>query len=339
MNLVYNLLRPLLFQLDAEQAHHVTLALLRWAGATPLTVWALRRLFDCADPRLGISVFGLPFKNRVGLAAGYDKNGVAVAGLAALGFGHVEIGTVTRQMQPGNPRPRVHRVPASEAIINSMGFPNAGVAALRMTGHPTCLGINIGKSKETPLERAAEDYCFLLQQVYQRADYITVNISSPNTLNLRQLQARAAIESLLQAVTTQRNQLTPRRPVLVKIAPDLTASEIDDVLAAIDSAGIDGVIATNTTVSRAGIPTQYHALPGGLSGTPLREQATRVVRIIYERTQGRLPIIGVGGILSVADALERLDAGATLIQLYTGLVYRGPGLVREIQRALLRRME
>lgn len=335
---MYSLLRPLLFQLDAEQAHHLTLALLRWAGATPLTVWALQRLFACADPRLAVSAFGISFQNPVGLAAGYDKNGVAVPGLAALGFGHVEIGTITRQEQVGNPRPRVHRVPQAKAIINSMGFPNQGVAALRITGRPTILGINIGKSKATPLEQAAEEYCFLLQQVYRQADYITVNISSPNTLNLRQLQARAAIESLLQAVTQQRDQLTPRRPVLVKIAPDLSESEIDDVLAAIDLTGIDGIIATNTTVRREGIPPHCQTLPGGLSGAPLRAQATQVVRLIHQRTQGRLPIIGVGGILSAADALERLDAGATLIQLYTGLVYRGPGLVREIKRALLARV-
>lgn len=334
---MYQLLRPLLFQFDAEEAHHLTLTLLRWAGASTVTTFVLTRLFAEEDPRLGVDALGLRFKNRVGLAAGYDKNGVAVPGLAALGFGHIEVGTVTRQPQVGNPRPRVHRVPIAEAIINSMGFPNAGVAALQVAQSKVRIGINIGKSKETPLERAAEDYCALFQQVYRQADYITVNVSSPNTLNLRQLQARAAMESLLQAVARARNQVTPRVPILVKIAPDLSNSEIDDVLAAAVSAGMDGIIATNTTISRDGVPVEQQALTGGLSGKPLRQRALAVLRYLAQQTGGQLPLIGVGGIMSADDALERLDAGAWLIQLYTGLVYGGPGLVRQINRALLAR--
>ncbi len=339
---MYQLIRPLLFRLDPERAHHVTLTLLAWAGATPPMRAALRRLFAIDDAKLAVDAFGVRFKNRVGLAAGYDKNAAAVTGLSALGFGHLELGTVTRLPQAGNPKPRVHRVPTAQAIINQMGFPNAGVDALRLPPRSTLMfdvrmGVNIGKGRDTPLERATEDYCALFQRVYQRADYVAINVSSPNTLNLRQLQARAAMVKLLGAVTALRNRSTPRVPLLVKIAPDLSESELDDVLDAVGQAGIDGVIATNTTTSRAGVPPAQQGLAGGLSGAPLRARATEVVRYLARRSEGRLPIIGVGGIMTADDALERLDAGATLIQLYTGLVYRGPGLVREALAALCKR--
>ena len=339
---MYPLLRPLLFRLDAEQAHSLTLSLLRWAGQNALVARTLRSLFVLDDPQQAVEVFGLRFANRVGLAAGYDKNGVAVRGLATLGFGHVEVGTVTRLAQVGNPKPRVHRVVAAQGVINAMGFPNAGVDALLRTlpiQHGIVplgmkVGINIGKGKETPIEQAAEDYCALFQQVYTRADYVALNISSPNTLNLRQLQARAAVEDLLQAVTALRNRLAPRLPLLVKIAPDMTPAELDDVLAAIHSTGVDGIIATNTTVGRHGISPQFHALKGGLSGAPLGEQSTAVIAQIARQTGGKLPIIGVGGIMTPADAIAKLEAGATLVQLYTGLVYSGPGLVRGINQVL-----
>jgi dihydroorotate dehydrogenase len=330
----YHLIRPLLFRLDAEQAHHLTLNLLRWAGASALVRTCLRRAFCIDDPRLAVDAFGLHFINRVGLAAGYDKNGVAVTGLSCLGFGHIEVGTVTRLPQVGNPRPRVHRLPEHQAVINRMGFPNAGIHALRVKHDGVCIGINIGKGKDTPVEAAADDYCTLLQQVYTQADYVTVNISSPNTLNLRQLQARRELEQLLGAITTVRNQLPRRIPLLVKIAPDLSDGEIDDVLTTVIQTGMDGLIATNTTTSRAGVAERYQALAGGLSGAPLRARSTQVVRTIAERTSGKLPLIGVGGILNADDALEKLDAGAWLVQLYTGLVYNGPGLVRQILRRL-----
>jgi dihydroorotate dehydrogenase len=333
---MYQRIRPLLFRLDAEQAHGLTLKLLRWAGDIMVARMLLQRWFAVEDLRLHTEAFGLHFKNRVGLAAGYDKNGIAVPGLATLGFGHIEVGTVTRQMQPGNARPRIWRAPGQQALVNSMGFPNAGVAAC----HPAPvagvrLGVNIGKSKETPVERAAEDYCLLLQQVYERADYVTINVSSPNTLNLRQLQARAAIEDLLRAVARVRQAQSI--PLLVKIAPDLSDSELDDVLAAVIATGIDGVIATNTTTSRAGLPPAYHDLPGGVSGAPLCVRSTAIVQAIAQRTGGRLPIIGVGGIITPDDALAKLDAGAWLVQLYTGLIYSGPGLVRAINLSLLGR--
>jgi dihydroorotate dehydrogenase len=333
--LIYRLLRPLLFRLDAEQAHHLSLTLLRWAGATPPIRTLLRQIFTLDADQLAVEAFGLRFKNPVGLAAGYDKNASAVLGLSTLGFGHLELGTVTRRPQVGNPKPRVHRVPEAEAILNSMGFPNAGAAAVQVPRVPGVrIGLNLGKGRDTPVDRAAEDYCLLLEQLYRQADYVAINISSPNTLNLRQLQARAAITELLTAVTAVRNRLTPRVPLLVKIAPDLTEAELDDVLDAVGQTGIDGIIATNTTVSRAGIPAAYTTLPGGLSGAPLRNRATEIVRYLARRSEGRLPIIGVGGILSADDALERLEAGAWLIQLYTGLIYRGPGLVSEILAAL-----
>jgi len=350
--MIYRLLRPLLFRLDPERAHDLTLRLLGWGGRLQVTRRALRSQFEVTDPRLEIEAFGIQFKNPMGLAAGYDKNGAAVAGLSCLGFGHIEIGTVTLQPQAGNSRPRIHRVPEAGALINSMGFPNAGINALKLPlsrrvlpagegagGWGLRLGINIGKGKDTPLERAAEDYCALLRRVHGRADYVALNISSPNTPGLRQLQNRAAIEGLLKAVTGVRDGLTPRTPMLLKIAPDLNEAEIDDALAAVMNNGIDGVIATNTTLSRDGLPEYAAAITGGLSGAPLRARATEVVRYIAQRTQGKLPIVGVGGIACAADALEKLRAGAWLVQVYTGLVYAGPGLLRQINEGLLEACE
>ncbi len=348
---MYQFIRPLLFRLDAEQAHNLTLALLRIAGTFPITNYLLYKLFGVSDPRLEVEAFGIRFKNPIGLAAGYDKNGIAIKGLGCLGFGHIEVGTVTRFSQAGNPRPRIHRIPESHALINSMGFPNAGVGALTSRHYSPRLvepvlsgtkeeglgmrfGANIGKSKDTPLEQAAEDYCELLKQVYAHADYIALNVSSPNTPGLRQLQSRAAIHDLLSAVTGARDNLNPRVPLLVKVSPDLNEAEIDDVLTAVQDNGIDGVIATNTTLSRNNAQA-YTGFSGGLSGEPLRARATEVIRFIARRTEGKLPIIGVGGIASSADALDKLRVGARLVQIYTGLVYAGPGLVREINLGLL----
>jgi len=330
---MYHLLRPLLFQLDPETAHDLTLRVLRLSSHLPITNYFLQRLFAIDDPRLEVEAFGIRFKNPVGVAAGYDKNGIAVKGLSALGVGHIEVGTITRLPQAGNPRPRVHRLVSSQAIINSMGFPNNGVESLKIERGAARVGVNIGKGKDTPLERAAEDYCDLLQRVHAAADYVAINISSPNTLNLRQLQARAILEKLLRAVTQTRNALTPRVPLLIKIAPDLSEGEIDDVIAAAESSGLDGIIATNTTVSREGVPHYAKNLAGGLSGAPLRERSTEVIRYLAART--RLPVVGVGGITCAADALEKIDAGATLIQIYTGLIYSGPALARQINHEIL----
>jgi len=330
---MYHLLRPLLFQLDPETAHDLTLRVLRLSSHLPITNYFLQRLFAIDDPRLEVEAFGIRFKNPVGVAAGYDKNGIAVKGLSALGVGHIEVGTITRLPQAGNPRPRVHRLVSSQAILNSMGFPNNGVESLKIERGAARVGVNIGKGKDTPLERAAEDYCDLLQRVHAAADYVAINISSPNTLNLRQLQARAILEKLLRAVTQTRNALTPRVPLLIKIAPDLSEGEIDDVIAAAESSGLDGIIATNTTVSREGVPHYAKNLAGGLSGAPLRERSTEVIRYLAART--RLPVVGVGGITCAADALEKIDAGATLIQIYTGLIYSGPALARQINHEIL----
>jgi dihydroorotate dehydrogenase len=339
---MYRLVRPFLFRLDPEQAHHLTLTLLKWAGRFPITEYLLRSLFTLDDSRLEVEVFGVKFKNPIGLAAGYDKNGIAVQGLSCLGFGHVEVGTITRQPQAGNPRPRLQRIPEAGALVNRMGFPNAGVDTFRVTSDKRRvirLGINIGKGKDTPLEKASEDYCALLRRVHAQADYVALNVSSPNTPGLRQLQARAKLEQLVAAVVAARDSLTPRVPVLVKIAPDLREGEIDDLLSVVVACGVDGVIATNTTVRREGAPDYAAGLPGGLSGLPLKQRATEVVRYIARRTEGRLPIIGVGGIASAADALEKLGAGASLVQVYTGLVYMGPGLAHQINAGLLQACE
>ncbi len=296
-------------------------------------------MFEVADPRLEVEAFGIKFNNPVGLAAGYDKNGVAARGLSCLGFGHIEVGTVTRLPQAGNPKPRIHRLPESRALINSMGFPNAGAEALRVASgarRMTRVGINIGKGRDTPPELAAEDYGALLRQVHGQADYVVLNLSSPNTPGLRQLQAKAMLGDLLNAVASVRDGLRPRKPLLIKISPDLAEAEIDGAIETAMACGMDGVIATNTTVSRDGLPDYARELKGGLSGAPLRARSTEVIRRIARRAEGHLPIIGVGGIASAADALEKLQAGATLVQVYTGLVYGGPGLVRQINLGLLK---
>lgn len=337
---LYDRLRPLLFRLDPERAHALALGLLRWAGGLPATNAMLRRSFCVADPRLEVGVFGLRFPNPVGLAAGFDKDGRALRGLASLGFGHIEIGTVTLRPQPGNPRPRLWRVPEANALVNSMGFPNAGVDALELRGRLTArMGVSLGMGRDTPFERAGEDYVELLRRVHGRVDYVALNVSSPNTPGLRRLQVRGAVESLLRAVMGARDALMPRLPVLLKIAPDLTWGEIDDLLAAGLSSGLDGIIATNTTLGREGAPAYAAGLAGGLSGPPLRERATAIVGYVARQTRGRLPIIGAGGVAGAADALEKLLAGASLVQVYTGLVYAGPGLARTINLGLLRACE
>lgn len=333
---MYELLRPLLFRLDPETAHQLMLSLLRWGGDVAPTRAMLRGMFCIDDPRLQVNAFGLQFKNPIGLAAGYDKNGIAVRGLAALGFGHIEVGTVTRLAQIGNEKPRVRRVPKARALINRMGFPNDGVEKLNVPRVDARVGVNIGKAKETPLENAADDYVTLLRAVHARADYVVVNVSSPNTPNLRTLQTRDMIEPLLKKIADARDALSPRVPLLVKIAPDLSFDEIDAIVDAARDCNVDGIIATNTTLSRAGAPAYTRQWEGGMSGEPLRARSTEIIHHISERTQREFPIVGVGGISDYASAMEKLRAGATLIQIFTGLVYEGPRLVRRINEALLR---
>ncbi len=335
----YALIRPVLFRLEPERAHQLTISLLRLAGQMPLGPTLLRMMFDAPDdPRLEVEVFGLKFKNPVGLAAGYDKAGMAVKGLSCLGFGHVEVGTLTLKPQAGNPRPRVHRLPEQHAIINSMGFPNPGVGRLNLKRGAfgqTRIGVSIGKGKDQPLDRAAEDYCELLRRVHPQADYVALNVSCPNMVDLHKLQQRGPLTELLRAITATRNSLTPRLPLLLKLSPDLTEAEIDDTLMAVFDTGVDGIMATNTSTSRAGVPSGAAGLKGGLSGAPLRARSTEFIRYLSRCTVGKLPIVGLGGIGSPADALEKLQAGACLVQIYTGMIYAGPSLARQINQALI----
>ncbi|MBX0292859.1 quinone-dependent dihydroorotate dehydrogenase [Hymenobacter sp. HSC-4F20] len=337
------LLKPLFFRLDAEEAHHLVFNNLRRAYRLPGMPAVLRGLYDYQHPSLEREVFGLPFRNPVGLAAGFDKNAELTDELGALGFGFVEIGTVTPRPQPGNPQPRLFRLPQDEALVNRMGFNNAGAeaAAVRLRQrrtHGLIIGGNIGKNKDTPNELAAQDYVACVEALHEVVDYFVVNVSSPNTPNLRQLQEREPLIALLQQVQ-ERNQMLPTpRPLLLKIAPDLTDSQLDDILLIARETELSGLVATNTTISRADLTTPAAAVEalgaGGLSGRPLRRRATEVIRYLSQRSRGQLPIIGVGGIHSARDAQEKLAAGAALVQLYSGFIYEGPGLVRQINHSL-----
>ena len=333
----YNLLRPALFSLDPETAHDATLTSLNTAYCLGLS-----RLIPqpAPDPR---TVMGITFPNPVGLAAGLDKNGECINGLAALGFGFIEIGTVTPRAQPGNPRPRLFRIPEAQAIINRMGFNNGGVDALienvKCAKFKGVLGINIGKNADTPIEKAADDYLIGLCKVYPYASYVAINISSPNTRNLRQLQGGDELDALLGQLKTEQEKLAQQHgkyvPLAVKIAPDLDAEQIKQIAALLIQHRIDGVIATNTTLARDGVENLPHGNEtGGLSGAPVREKSTAVIRQLAAELQGALPIIGVGGILSGKDAREKMQAGAALVQLYSGLIYRGQALVAECAAAV-----
>ncbi|KAF0109056.1 MAG: dihydroorotate dehydrogenase (fumarate) [Anaerolineaceae bacterium] len=340
---MYKNLRPLLFKLDPETAHGLTLNLVRLAGIFSPARWFLQALF--AAPKKPVEAFGLKFKNPVGLAAGYDKDGVAIRGLAALGFGHIEIGTVTPLPQPGNPKPRIFRLVEDEAIINRMGFPGEGAAdvakrlsAVRRKRVRCIVGMNLGKNKQTSNDEAVFDYLALLQNFAPLADYLAINVSSPNTVGLRRLQGREALENLLTQLAHQRrfeqSRLEKHIPLLVKLAPDLSDEELDDALDVILRAGMDGVIATNTTLARDGLRSTRQGETGGLSGRPLTVRSEAALEKVVRRLDGRIPVVSVGGIMSPADAKRRLDMGAALVQVYTGLVYAGPGLVKKIVRTL-----
>ncbi len=341
---MYGLARPFLFGLDAERAHALGLKSIELAyrsGTSPLLA---RKVED-----LPTKAFGLTFPNPVGLAAGMDKNGAHIDALLALGFGFVEIGTVTPRAQAGNPKPRMFRLPQHNAVINRLGFNNEGVDMLvrnveRARRQKGLLGINIGKNKDTSNDRAASDYLYCLERVYPLADYVTINISSPNTAGLRELQEEQALRHLIGTLREAQEELGAqhgkRVPMLVKIAPDLSDEDIDAVARVLRDLSVDGVIATNTTVSRMSV--QDHRLAhetGGLSGAPLMGQSTMVLRKLRTRLPDSIPVIGVGGILSGADAVAKMSAGASLVQTYTGLVYRGPDLVRECVESIRRRRE
>ena len=339
--LPYALARPFLFGLDPEQAHELTLDSIERLQNTPLQcVWSQRRVDD------PVTIAGLRFPNRVGLAAGLDKNGRCIDGLGAMGFGFIEVGTVTPKAQPGNPKPRMFRLPEANALINRLGFNNDGLDAFvanvkraRFRQQGGILGLNIGKNAATPIERAVDDYLLCLDGVYPHADYVTVNISSPNTANLRALQSDEALDALLGAVQERRAALAERDgrqvPIFVKIAPDLDTDQVDAIAATLKRHRIDGVIATNTTIARDAVKTLRHGdEAGGLSGAPVFEASNRVIARLRGALGAAYPIIGVGGVLGAADARAKIAAGANLIQIYTGFIYRGPALVSAAANAL-----
>ena len=338
-----HILRPLLFQLDAESAHHLALSSLRIAN-NPIVSRALIGICGVSDPRLNVTIAGLEFPNPIGLAAGLDKEGVALAGLAALGFGAIEIGTVTAEAQMGNPRPRIFRLPADKALINRMGFPSAGANQLTnrleqilpLANHlPTKVGINIGKTKSADIDHAADDYLRSFQMLKSFGDYFAINISSPNTPELRKLQEPERLQKLLNTI---RGVGIKGRPLFVKIAPDLDDSQLNEVVDVIRHNGGDGIIATNTTFSRQGIRSEINET-GGLSGAPLKAKALHIVARLYQHTRGELPIIGVGGISSAQDVWQMMQAGASAVQIYTSFVYEGPLLVRRMLRELSQRLD
>lgn len=337
------LLKPFFFLFPPERAHHLTLFLLRLALAIPGISHLFRAIYRYEHPSLRRELFGLTFENPIGLAAGFDKDGRHFRAMASLGFGFIEIGTVTPRAQGGNPQPRLFRLPQDEALINRMGFNNEGVEALverLKKGKPRGLviGGNIGKNKDTPNETAEQDYARCFEALYPYVDYFAVNVSSPNTPGLRGLQDKEPLSRLLDHLQSLNRQKPRPRPILLKIAPDLTDGQLDDIIEIAESTGIDGVIATNTTIGRGGLstpPAEVGAIgAGGLSGRPLRQRSTEVIRYLSERSGHQLLIIGAGGISSPEDAMDKIRAGASLVQAYTGLVYEGPGLVKRIKKAI-----
>ncbi len=358
--ILYTLLKPLLFRVDAERAHNLISGLLRAAAGTP-ALPLLRSLYAYDDPVLRITCAGLNFDNPLGLAAGFDKRAALLAPMAALGFGHVEVGTVTPRAQPGNDRPRMFRLPEDRALINRLGFNSPGMVAVarrlrderQKTKYqksvlgsppssivhrpsPPLVGINIGKNRVTSLERAVEDYAAAFIALAPLADYVAINISSPNTPGLRRLQERAALEELLGELVLLNRRLAQPRPLFLKVSPDESPAQLEQVVSVACAAGIAGFIATNTTVSRDGLSSSLAGEAGGLSGRPLAERARQTVAGIFGITAGRLPIIGVGGVANGADAYARIRAGASLVQLYTALIYEGPDLICQIKRDLAR---
>ena len=343
------LIRPSLFAYDSEKIHEATLQGLNWLSASRLGFDALASFYEA--PRLPVKLWGLEFPNPVGLAAGMDKAAAAVPAWEAMGFGHCELGGVTAHAQPGNPAPRMFRAPSENALINRMGFNNPGAEhlAARLKSckdsglwprHP--VAINLGKSKITPNENAAEDYCRSLALLWPYADFFVVNVSSPNTPNLRELQDRAALDHILSEVQNENRKQGPPKPILVKVAPDLTFTAIDEVLEVAVKNNLSGIVATNTTIARPTsdepLSTKTFRETGGLSGGPLRARSTEIIRHIYRQTSGRLPIIGVGGIFNADHAWEKICAGASLVQCYTGLVYEGPSIARSIVRGLAEKL-
>ncbi len=342
---MYKTLKPLIFKLQPEKAHEWTMALLTFVCAIPGVRSLLRSLYAVHSDELAVEVAGLKFPNPVGLAAGFDKDARWLKQMRVLGFGFVEIGTVTPLPQEGNPQPRLFRLPKDKGIINRMGFNNSGMAAAaaRLRKRPSGLivGGNIGKNKITPNEKAESDYVQCFNALYDHVDYFVVNVSSPNTPGLRELQEKEPLQRLLETLMKECLNRPVERPIFLKIAPDLTNDQLDDIVELVQETGIAGVIATNTTISRAGLRTSAEEVEqmgaGGLSGAPVRERSTEVIRYLHGQSKGGFPIIGVGGICGPEDAQEKLEAGASLVQVYSGLIHEGPALVKRINRGLLGR--
>jgi dihydroorotate dehydrogenase len=340
-----SIIRPLLFSVEPEKIHYAVFDALRLAFGLPLANFMTKQFFEVQDKSLEVNLFGLKFPNPVGLAAGFDKDAKLLDELSAFGFGFIEVGTLTPKPQEGNPKPRLFRLPTDNALINRMGFNNEGVMAAvkRLDKFRSkkqtnmIIGGNIGKNKVTPNEEAVKDYEICFDALFEHVDYFTVNVSSPNTPNLRALQEKEPLQKLLQTLQDKNQGKKTPKPILLKIAPDLTHSQLDDILEITQTTNLSGVIATNTTISREGLKTSQNELDkigaGGLSGKPLRQKSTEVIQYLYQNSQQKLPIIGVGGIHSAQDALEKKNIGAKMVQLYTGFVYEGPWLIEEINKS------
>lgn len=342
------LLKPLLFLLQAEKAHYFTVSLLKFTLAVPLIGGLFRAWYRTEDKRLERELLGLKFKNPVGLAAGFDKDGKAFRAMSALGFGFIEVGTVTPVAQAGNPKPRLFRLPEDRALLNRMGFNNAGTEAMTRRLHGDrpdglIIGGNIGKNKNTPNEQANEDYNKCFNTLFPYVDYFVVNVSSPNTPGLRALQDKEPLTKILSELQQINHAKPQAKPILLKIAPDLTNEQLDDIIEIVENTGIAGIIAANTTINRADLTTAPATVTamgnGGVSGQPVRRRSTEVIRYLHKKSDGKIVIIGVGGIASAEDALEKLNAGASLVQVYSGLVYEGPGLIKRINEGILRKMQ
>ena len=340
---MYKIIRFFFFLFDPEKIHHFTFFLLK--VGYPFESWAWRKMFTLKDEKLEREVFGIKFPNPVGLAAGFDKDARLIDELSCFGFGFIEIGTLTPKPQDGNPKPRLFRLKEDSGIINRMGFNNSGVEdaiiRLKKRKSDTIIGGNIGKNKLTPNENATDDYVISFNSLFPYVDYFVVNVSSPNTPGLRDLQEKEPLTNLLSSLQEINNNKDKRKPILLKIAPDLTNEQLDDIIQIVRDTKIDGVIATNTTIDRSMLKTDKNKVEaignGGLSGKPLRSRSTEVIKYLSEKSDKAFPIIGVGGIHSAEDAIEKLDAGATLIQVFTGFIYEGPGLVKRINKAILKR--
>ena len=337
------LLRPIFFLFEPEKAHHLVTGLFQLIMKIPGKRWVFQSIYKVEDKRLEKELFGLKFPNPVGLAAGFDKQASFYSEFSALGFGFIEIGTITPKPQDGNPKPRMFRLPKDQGLINRMGFNNGGLEMARKNlqnrDRSFIIGGNIGKNKVTPNESAVDDYITCFRGLHDLVDYFVVNVSSPNTPGLRELQDKEPLLRILNALKEENAKIPTARPILLKIAPDLTDSQLDDIVDIVAESKIDGVIATNTTISREGLNSSKELLSeaGGLSGKPVRERSTEVIKYLHQKSNGSFPIVGVGGIHSAEDAIEKLNAGASLIQVYTGFIYEGPALIATINKALATR--